>query len=177
MTDETVPRRILGPALVVPALSAVVVIVGIVLVWHAAATPVSFGWFAYAPLSDTTFRPDLDRGSEGWGGVLVALGVVALGFWLGARVPRDSSTKPARRILSLGLPLAAVVIGAALARWGETAPLGFVFVPGSSGVFIPFIPVTVVGQLALAVGAVLVLVGLAVLAFAAGRRLAAARRA
>ena len=53
--------------------------------------PVSFGWFAYAPLSGETFSPGgvglVSTAALVSAGVL-ALGVVALALWWGIRIGR-----------------------------------------------------------------------------------------
>ena len=88
---ESGPRR---PArFVLPAVAVALLAVGMVLM----SMPVrqeSFGWFAYAPLSQQTFAAQglLIMDSEKWAGVvLVALGLLTLAFWSGYRTGRRSS--------------------------------------------------------------------------------------
>ncbi|CAD6006008.1 hypothetical protein [Agreia sp. COWG] len=69
----------------------VAVIVGLVLVVTAPQPPRSFGWFAYAPLSEETFSPD--RGgfvplSAAIGITVCAIGCAALTFVLGFALGR-----------------------------------------------------------------------------------------
>ncbi|MGO4192859.1 hypothetical protein AB4Y67_14445 [Arthrobacter sp. YAF17] len=76
----------------VPLVALALILAGIVLL----SVPVqqeSFGWFAYAPLSQQTFVPQgmliMDR--EKWAGVvLTGAGLLALTFWSGFRAGRRS---------------------------------------------------------------------------------------
>lgn len=63
-------------------------IVAGVVVYQFRPTPVaSFGWVAYAPLSDSTFVPFV--GSEVWAaGLLVLLGFVLVAGWIGFALGR-----------------------------------------------------------------------------------------
>ncbi|RDH97440.1 hypothetical protein DEU32_107128 [Curtobacterium sp. AG1037] len=69
------PTRIAGWA----GLAAV--LVGILLI--ATAPHPTAGWFAYAPLSDTTFVPDQHPWQERAGQALVAVGAVVVAFVVG----------------------------------------------------------------------------------------------
>ncbi|QHC67958.1 hypothetical protein GSU68_16220 [Rathayibacter sp. VKM Ac-2759] len=75
-------RRILP--WIVPAAGLALIAAGLV-VGVTAPSAVSFGWFAYAPLSETTFSPDtvvLARGvATAW--ALAALGALLLAFSAG----------------------------------------------------------------------------------------------
>lgn len=54
----------------------------------------TFGWFAYAPLSQQTFAAPglLVMDAEKWtGAILVGLGVLMLAFWSGFRAGRHSA--------------------------------------------------------------------------------------
>ena len=62
--------------------------VGVVIVAIAAAQPVSFGWFAYAPLSETTFAAEgvhTFSTASLVGAVIVVLSLLVLAAWLGYR--------------------------------------------------------------------------------------------
>lgn len=63
-------------------------VVGVVVLATAAAQPVSFGWFAYAPLSDTTFTAEgvhmLSTPSL-VGAVIVVMSLLVLTAWLSYR--------------------------------------------------------------------------------------------
>lgn len=67
-------------------------VLGLVLLVAAATTqpPLEFGWFAYAPLSDSVFLPGPTAG-EIFGSGLTALGLMviagALGYLRGRRAP------------------------------------------------------------------------------------------
>jgi len=84
------PRRPRPARLVVPLAAVALLAVGAVLL----SMPVrqeSFGWFAYAPLSQQTFATQgmLIMDSEKWAGVVLAgLGLVTLAFWSGYRAGR-----------------------------------------------------------------------------------------
>jgi heme/copper-type cytochrome/quinol oxidase subunit 1 len=70
------------------AVGSALSIVGVVVLAVDSARPVSFGWFAYAPLSDTTFRAEglhlFSTASLVGAGVLV-IGLLVLSAWLGYR--------------------------------------------------------------------------------------------
>lgn len=84
------PRRPRPAQLVVPLAAVALLAVGTVLL----SMPVrqeSFGWFAYAPLSQQTFAAQglLIMDAEKWAGVVMAgLGLVTLAFWSGYRAGR-----------------------------------------------------------------------------------------
>lgn len=70
------------------ALAASATLVGLGLLTRSQTRPSSFGWFAYAPLSETIFVPPvLDPGGI-IGAVLLGLGLIALGFLVGLRIGR-----------------------------------------------------------------------------------------
>ena len=89
------PRRPRPARLVVPLAAVALLAVGVVLL----SMPVrqeSFGWFAYAPLSQQTFAAPglLIMDAEKWAGVvLTGLGLLTLAFWSGYRAGR----RPGRR--------------------------------------------------------------------------------
>ncbi|MBD8702768.1 hypothetical protein [Frigoribacterium sp. CFBP 13712] len=63
-------------------------VVGVVVLAIASAQPMSFGWFAYAPLSDTTFTADgvhLFSTASLVGAVIVIVSLLVLAAWLGYR--------------------------------------------------------------------------------------------
>ena len=62
--------------------------VGIVVLALAAAQPVSFGWFAYAPLSETTFTVQgvhVFSTASLVGAVIVVISLLVLAAWFGYR--------------------------------------------------------------------------------------------
>ncbi|WP_157485686.1 MULTISPECIES: hypothetical protein [unclassified Frigoribacterium] len=72
----------------VPVAGVVVLVVGVVVLAIAGAQPVSFGWFAYAPLSDTTFTAEgvhVFSTASLVGAVIVVIGLLVLAAWLGYR--------------------------------------------------------------------------------------------
>ena len=75
-----------------PLVALALMLAGIVLL----SVPVrqeSFGWFAYAPLSQQTFVPQgmLIMDKEKWAGVvLTGVGLLVLTFWSGFRAGRRS---------------------------------------------------------------------------------------
>ncbi|MFD1714131.1 hypothetical protein ACFSBZ_06580 [Amnibacterium flavum] len=79
--------RLPGRVLLICAIVLVVVGAGVLIA--VATEPVSFGWTAYAPLSETTFTPVV-RGLESrngiLGAVLLVIGLMGLAFWAGLRV-------------------------------------------------------------------------------------------
>ena len=63
-------------------------VVGVVVLAIASAQPMSFGWFAYAPLSDTTFTAEgvhLFSTASLVGAVIVIVSLLVLAMWLGYR--------------------------------------------------------------------------------------------
>jgi hypothetical protein len=81
MTAWTTRDRILG------IVSALVALAGLVTLLVAVTTPVSFGWFAYAEVSDTTFTSGdivvLSR-SAVLGAAAFATGAIGVAFVLGS---------------------------------------------------------------------------------------------
>lgn len=64
---------------IVPVLGAVALVAG-ALIWR--STPVSVGWFAYAPLASETYMPGLL--AQFWiGPLLCAVGIALLAGWAG----------------------------------------------------------------------------------------------
>ena len=79
-------------------LAAVVTAAGAVITSVALARPVSFGWFAYAPLSDTAFAPEgvhLVSTTAIVGAVVLAVGLMALAFWAGLAIGAHRRHAPA----------------------------------------------------------------------------------
>jgi heme/copper-type cytochrome/quinol oxidase subunit 1 len=186
MSDDTAAERgrpggrIVRPAWLVPALAGIALIVGVVLLWHAAVTRVSSGWYAYAPLSGTTFLPDgLVPASEKWGAALIAAAIAVLAWRLGRRAAGAVRNR-GRRILVPIFAVVAIVVGGYLVRWAET-PLGVFTTPARR--YATYTPatgaVTVLwtawGGWVLGIGAALVAAGVAGLAYSVGRRFAARR--
>jgi len=78
---DLVSRLVLGGGLAASVVGVVVLVV-------ASARPVSFGWFAYAPLSDTTFTADgvhVFSTATLVGAVVLVVGLLVLAAWLGYR--------------------------------------------------------------------------------------------
>ena len=71
-----------------PTIGGVAVAVGIGLLVWSAAHPVSYGWFAYAPLSDTVFTPQTGFWASRWGIGACGLGALVFAFWVGFLVGR-----------------------------------------------------------------------------------------
>ncbi|WP_344796675.1 hypothetical protein [Frondihabitans peucedani] len=114
------PRR----AVLVAA--AVAILVGGVLLVVAQTAQTSYGWFAYAPLSDTVFTPG-PGGSALPSAGLIALGLVVGAFWAGTLRGLGLRRRPRallrRRAGLLALAVTAVLAGLALLV-GPTLPLG-----------------------------------------------------
>jgi len=75
-------------------------VVGVVVLATAAAQPVSFGWFAYAPLSDTTFTAEgvhVFSTDSLVGAVIFVIGLLLLAAWLGYRKGVRASLDEASR--------------------------------------------------------------------------------
>lgn len=76
-------------AVVVPLLGLIAVIVGVVVAWNNQST--DFGWFAYAPLSETVFIGNgaamVSQGTQ-LGLAVTVLGLLVLAFWAGLAVGR-----------------------------------------------------------------------------------------
>ena len=85
----TPARRV--SAVVVPLLGLIAVIVGLIVAWNNQST--SFGWFAYAPLSDTVFIGNgvamVSQGTQ-LGLVVTVVGLLVLAFWAGLAIGRRS---------------------------------------------------------------------------------------
>ena len=56
------------------------------LVWSALHPVVSFGWFAYVPLRNTTLTSGFGGDSDRWGLVLFIFGLAVSAFWVGLLV-------------------------------------------------------------------------------------------
>ena len=77
MSSASPATRVVLVAL--PIAGLVAIVVGILV---ARSTPLSFGWSAYAPLTDATFVPGL--AAQFWlGPGLVGLGIALLAGWVG----------------------------------------------------------------------------------------------
>ncbi|MFF2841309.1 hypothetical protein [Paenarthrobacter sp. NPDC057981] len=76
-------------AVVVPLLALIAVVVGLIVAWTSLNTEV--GWFAYAPLSNTTFTGNgvamVSQGTQ-IGLTVTVLGLLVLAFWAGLAVGR-----------------------------------------------------------------------------------------
>lgn len=90
-------------AAVVPLLALLAVAGGIATaLWTQSQLQSSFGWFAYAPLSNETFSSGgmvfMDAGTS-MGLALTAAGLLVLAFWSGYRTARTrpARTRPARQ--------------------------------------------------------------------------------
>lgn len=88
--EQSTPRRARKPAaVVVPLLGLIAVIVGLIVAWTNQST--SFGWFAYAPLSDTVFMGNggamVSQGTQ-FGLAVTVLGLLVLAFWAGLAIGR-----------------------------------------------------------------------------------------
>ncbi len=80
--------RVAGILIPVTAILIVILGTAIILV---AGSEASFGWFAYAPLSNTTFLPEgivYLGASSRVGMALCGVGLVVLAFWMGYRTGR-----------------------------------------------------------------------------------------
>ncbi|SDT58665.1 hypothetical protein SAMN04489743_3762 [Pseudarthrobacter equi] len=96
MGDNEIPehrkpsRRTRLSAVVVPFLGVTALLVGCIVAWNQQATA-SFGWFAYAPLSNDTFSGSgltfVTQGTQIGLGIAV-LGLLILAFWAGYRSGR-----------------------------------------------------------------------------------------
>lgn len=84
--DGTRPgRRRFLVRLAVPVLAAALLLAGLLLTMVPARTE-TFGWFAYAPLSQQSFQVQglLLIGTEAWVGIaMISLGLLILAFWTG----------------------------------------------------------------------------------------------
>jgi heme/copper-type cytochrome/quinol oxidase subunit 1 len=65
--------------------------VGIALVVWAALHPATFGWTAYAPLSEAALVPGTSHDVREWGERVIALGLVFLAFSAGLLIGRRRS--------------------------------------------------------------------------------------
>ncbi len=75
-----------------PLLGLLAVIVGLIVAWTNQST--NFGWFAYAPLSDTVFVGNgggamVSQGTQ-LGLVVTVVGLLVLAFWAGLAIGRRS---------------------------------------------------------------------------------------
>ena len=72
--------------------AGILVIAGVITTVMGLLTPVSFGWFAYQPLTDTTFGPVTESvllsRTAAIGLIFVTLGLLALAFMAGWRLAR-----------------------------------------------------------------------------------------
>lgn len=86
MTPSTLALRAL------PWLAIAATVGGLAVIVTAPTETASFGWFAYAPLSDSTFLAGTDgihlTGQRLVGTVATIVGVVVLAFWLGLSIGR-----------------------------------------------------------------------------------------
>jgi heme/copper-type cytochrome/quinol oxidase subunit 1 len=71
----------------VAAAGAALLAIGIVLV---TTQPMSFGWTAYAPLTDVTVTPPFPTPAMWIGGALAAVGLALLAGWVGVRLGQRS---------------------------------------------------------------------------------------
>ena len=176
--------------MLVPALASVALVAGIVMIaqreWVLAH--MSFGWFAYAPLSKSVLVPGLgfDWGPLGVALVAAGLGVLAILAGIRHAVARGDR----RRVVGTRLPhvspvlvggAAAVVAAGALIHWDATRLLiGWSDMgPRGSGTFAVVATQRQFDTAAadywfspLVVGVALLLVGVAALGFGAGRLIA-----
>lgn len=87
------PARVL--AAVMPLLGLVAVLVGCIVAWNSNANA-SFGWFAYAPLSNEPFSGSgmafVTQGTQ-IGLAIAVVGLLVLAFWAGFRTGRKASPK------------------------------------------------------------------------------------
>ncbi|BDZ49716.1 hypothetical protein GCM10025867_19570 [Frondihabitans sucicola] len=93
MNDETDTGPSRPPAgairrALLPLLGTACLATGVVFRIWAALHPATFGWFAYAPLSHTTFRPTTGPSLQSYGTALIAVGLVLLSFWAGHTIGR-----------------------------------------------------------------------------------------
>ncbi|QNE47194.1 hypothetical protein F1C58_09995 [Glaciihabitans sp. INWT7] len=74
---------------VLPLIAGVLAITGLILLLRP-DPPASFGWFAFVPLSSTTFVPTpwFSSTLHAAGAILIGVGIAALVFCLGWRVGR-----------------------------------------------------------------------------------------
>lgn len=89
------PRVDLVVGILLPAVSGVLAIVGAILL-ASPGPPASFGWFAYVPLSSTSFVPApwFSTPVHTVGAVLLMAGAGAFLFCLGWGVGRRSHSRP-----------------------------------------------------------------------------------
>lgn len=64
------------------------IIAGVATLIYSLSRPTTFGWFAYAPLSDETFLPGMTilSNTQVTGLALLAAGLLCAAFWAGLRV-------------------------------------------------------------------------------------------
>lgn len=87
--EENIPsKRAKVPAAVVPLAGLATVLVGLLVAW---LNRDYVGWFAYAPLSNTTFSANgaalITQGTQ-VGLAVVVLGLLVLALWAGYRIGR-----------------------------------------------------------------------------------------
>jgi heme/copper-type cytochrome/quinol oxidase subunit 1 len=68
------------------------IIAGVATLIYSLSRPTTFGWFAYAPLSEETFLPGMAilSNTQVTGLALLAAGLLCAAFWAGLRVGRRS---------------------------------------------------------------------------------------
>lgn len=96
------PEQIPGPAprtpkamlpLSIGILALLGIIAGVLTLLFSQTTTQSFGWFAYAPLSDEVFLPGMKiiGDTQILGLILLAAGLICAAFWAGFKVGKRSS--------------------------------------------------------------------------------------
>ncbi|RKR74672.1 hypothetical protein [Frondihabitans australicus] len=169
-------HRLLRGAAPIAAVAAIVaggVLIGVG-EWQSAHE--SYGWFAYAPLSDTTFTPTPAWNATPVGVALVAAGFAGLAFVAGWRsaARRSRILRPVPWIVG---GAAATAAGVALEVWRQTHLLfgWHDFGPRAAGRSVVMTKEQLIALLAphplppAVVAAALIVVGVAALALAAGR--------
>lgn len=68
------------------------IMAGVATLIYSLSSPTTFGWFAYAPLSEETFLPGMTilNNTQVTGLALLAAGLLCAAFWAGLRVGRRS---------------------------------------------------------------------------------------
>lgn len=78
----------------IPIFGAIALVAGMLLLAQPAPRPVGFGWFAYAPLSGTTFAPLQSAAPFPFLAVaLVVVGAALIAGWAGYRLGRRSMAR------------------------------------------------------------------------------------
>lgn len=97
--EGNAPKPIRFRAAILPAVGLVAVLVGVVIAWSNDTASASFGWFAYAPLSEQIFMGDgvafVSQGMQ-VGLTIAVLGLLVLAFWAGYRIGRQP--EPEKRL-------------------------------------------------------------------------------